>query len=799
MIDLLLRLKNSIYQITGFDRTRNNSFKNPVFIILGFILTCCLFLAYSNHFSNSFHFDDNHTIENNNSIKDVNFIKFFSDGTTFSSLSTNQSYRPYTTLENALDYKWANGLHPEVFHIHIFITFLVCCFFLFLFTKNLLDKIEFSNYNQFWGLLVAGIFGLLCANAETVNYIIQRAEITSGLYVLIGLALFLKGGVWRKWHIYLIFPFIGFFAKEMALVFSPLLFLYFLIFEEDVDLLKFYKPEELKKCLKSFIKVFPAFILTVAFLLFYATMLPETFAPGGTNSYEYLITQPMVMCHYILTYFIPYNLSADTDWVVYTSILDYRAIIGIIGISFLLYLALKASKKKETKLFSFGILWFFISLLPSSSFVPFAEVLNDHRSFIPYMGLTIAFVFGSNYILKTYFPKFLNQKKWQTAFLLIMISFLAANAYGIHQRNKVWKDELSLWKDVSVKSPKNGRGLMNYGLALMAQGDYAEAEIYYNKALELTPNYSNIYINLGILKNAIGDKKAAENNFIKATELRSEYHPAWYYYAKFLSEEKRYKEAEGHFLKVLEISPNYSNTNELLLGLYHKTEDWGNLKILSTDLLKNSPNDYTARKYLDFAVKKKTFFDVMELEIASAPTPAKYLNLSLSYFNENKFEKCILATQKALNLKPDYPEAFNNMGIAYFNLGEYNKAINAYNEALKLNPEYQLAKNNLKEAILKSENNNKSTSMLNDIERSNYYINLSLKYYNEGEFLKCIEAARSSIAILPNSIAYNNVCTAYNELKEYDKAIDACNTALKLDTNNKLAKGNLNYALEQRQ
>ena len=38
-------------------------------------------------------------------------------------------------------------------------------------------------------------------------------------------------------------------------------------------------------------------------------------------------------------------------------------------------------------------------------------------------------------------------------------------ASGIYQRNRVWRDEESLWHDVTVKSPHNGRGLMNYGLA----------------------------------------------------------------------------------------------------------------------------------------------------------------------------------------------------------------------------------------------------------------------------------------------------------------------------------------------
>lgn len=797
MIERLLKIKKSIHQFTGFSSDNKNSLRDPIFILLGLLFILTLFAAYSNHFQNGFHFDDSHTIEDNKAITEVNVVTFFKDVTTFSTLPSNRSYRPYTTLENAIDYKLGDGLDPLVFHIHIFIFFILTCAALFLFIKKLLDSLEFSNYNQFWGLLIAASFGLLCANAETVNYIIQRSEIVAGFYVLLGFVAFLSGGIWRKWHLYLIFPFIGFFSKEMALVFSPLLFLYFLIFEEDVDLLRFYRTTEFKKCIRSFVKVFPSFVLTLAFLIFYFSMLPDTFAPGGPDRYNYLITQPLVMCHYILTYFIPYNLSADTDWVAFESILDYRAILGIIGIGILIFLALKTSKKKETKLFSFGLLWFFISLLPSSSVLPFAEVLNDHRSFIPYMGLTMAFVFGTNYILETYFPKILTSKKGMSIITLFIIFFLFANAYGVHQRNKVWKDEISLWKDVTVKSPKNGRGHMNYGLALMAQGDYTNAEISFTNALEYVPYYSSIYTNMGILKNAIGDKESADKYFQKSLSLNDANHKTKYFYGRYLFQNNKFNEAIDQFKQVNQSVPNYLETNDYIFKSYHKLQDWENMKSFSNEVLENRPKDDMAKKYLDIALNKKSILTVLEEEVNNAPSPEKYLNLSLQYFNESNYQDCIRVAEKALELNPEYADALNNIGIGHFYLLNYDEAIEAYNKALKINPSYQLAKNNLENAKNKKKDMANAISDLSDKKASAYYINLSLEFYQKEKYQTSIAAARKSIAIAPNAIAYNNICSSYNQLKEYQKAIAACTEALKLDARSKLAKGNLNYAQEQ--
>lgn len=797
MIEILLNIKNSINKFTGFTGDRDNCFRDPTFILLALLFVGTLLVAYSNHFHNSFQFDDNHTIEENKAIKEIDILAFFTDATTFSTLPSNRSYRPYTTLENAIDYQLGGGLNPVVFHIHIFVFFILTCGVLCLFVKKLLDKLEFSRYNQFWGLLIAAAFGLLCANAETVNYIIQRSEIIAGFYVLLGFVAFLSGGKWRKWHLYLIFPFIGFFSKEMALVFSPLLFLYFLIFEEDVDLLRFYRATEFKKGLRSFVKVFPSFILTVAFLVFYFSMLPDTFAPGGVDRYNYLITQPLVMCHYILTYFIPYNLSADTDWSAFESIADYRAILGIVGVGALIYLALKTSHKKETKLISFGLLWFFISLLPSSSVLPFAEVLNDHRCFIPYMGLTMAFVFGTKYVLETYCPSIVTSKKGPSIITLFIILFLFANAYGVHQRNKVWKDELSLWQDVTLKSPKNGRGHMNYGLALMAQGDYTKAEISFTKALEYVPNYSSIYTNMGILKNAIGDKESAEKYFQKSLSLRDANHKTKYFYGRYLFQNGQLKEAIDQFKEISLIVPNYLETNEYIFKSYHKLQDWENMKSYSQEVLTNWPNDDTSKKYLAIALHKKSILTVLEEEVSDSPSPEKYLNLSLQYFNEGKYEDCIRVAGKAVELNPEYADAYNNIGIGHFYLLNYDQAIEAYQKALELNPTYQLAKNNLINAKNKKLEMAAALSNLTDKEISSYYINLSLEFYKKEKYQSCIAAARKSIALIPNAIAYNNICSSYNQLKEYQKAIAACNEALKLDTGSKLAKGNLNYALQQ--
>src|SRR5919109_2286252 len=98
--------------------------KNALALLGGTVLLFVLFAAYANHFHNSFHFDDAHTIETNTAIRELrNIPLFFCDATTFSSLPSNQSYRPLVSALLAIDYQLAGGLHAFWFHISIFALF----------------------------------------------------------------------------------------------------------------------------------------------------------------------------------------------------------------------------------------------------------------------------------------------------------------------------------------------------------------------------------------------------------------------------------------------------------------------------------------------------------------------------------------------------------------------------------------------------------------------------------------------------------------------------------------------------
>src|SRR5213592_2844852 len=141
-------------------------------VLGGTPLSIILLTAYANHFHNSFHFDDAHTIVNNASIRELrNIPQFFRDATTFSSLPSNQSYRPLVSTLLAIDFR-LGGIQAFWFHVSILALFVALTLLVAFVIYRLLQGAGISLTNRWIALAAAAWYGLHPANADTVNYII---------------------------------------------------------------------------------------------------------------------------------------------------------------------------------------------------------------------------------------------------------------------------------------------------------------------------------------------------------------------------------------------------------------------------------------------------------------------------------------------------------------------------------------------------------------------------------------------------------------------------------------------------
>jgi tetratricopeptide (TPR) repeat protein len=123
--------------------------------------------------------------------------------------------------------------------------------------------------------------------------------------------------------------------------------------------------------------------------------------------------------------------------------------------------------------------------------------------------------------------------------------------------------------------------------------------------------------------------------------------------------------------------------------------------------------------------------------------------IGYEYFKKGQYEQAILEYNNALELNPQYVEAYVNRGNAYEAMGVHKDAIRDYNRAIELDPNY-----------------------------SGAYMNKGVVYARMGQYDQAISNISRGIDIDPkNGEMYFNRAVAYFYKHEYDKAWDDVNKA----------------------
>ncbi|PSB04588.1 tetratricopeptide repeat-containing S1 family peptidase [Merismopedia glauca] len=164
-----------------------------------------------------------------------------------------------------------------------------------------------------------------------------------------------------------------------------------------------------------------------------------------------------------------------------------------------------------------------------------------------------------------------------------------------------------------------------------------------------------------------------------------------------------------------------------------------------------------------------------------------YNNRGIAYGNLGNYQQAISDYARAIALNPQDPDAYYNRGNAYDDLGEYQKAISDYDRAITLNPQDLEAYNNRGIAYRKLGDYQKAISDYNraialNPRSPNPYYNRGIAYTNVGEYQKAISDYDLAIALNPKSSnAYYNRGIAYGNLGEYQKAISDYDRAIALN------------------
>ena len=495
-----------------------------------FILLAGIFL-YANILHAPFFFDDNSNIRQNASIRN------------FSQTAQNFTGNRYLTFLSFSCNYIIGGLDTFGFHlvnilIHIINALLVYSLVLQTFrTPQMKDARQSASFIAFFSAL---IFIAHPIQTQAVTYIIQRGASMATMFYLLSLNMYIASrlrwdaapekkrlGIYIFYGLSILSAVCAMKTKEIAFTLPFMVMLYeFFFFSASPNSRR--TPISLR-----FLFLFP---LLLTLLIIPVSRL-DFKGPTGTmgtivqsvdtisketvniSRTDYLLTQFRVTVTYVRLLIFPVNQNFDYDYPVYHSFFDKQVFFSFIfllliflGGLYLLYVSRLADTKRNRhglRFTVFGIFWFFLALSVESSLIPIADVIVEHRLYLPSIGPIIAFV--------TLFDSIALSSRIKLAAMIGIVLLLSAATYN---RNMLWRDPQQIWEDVIAKAPGNYRAYNNLGVAFKEKGKFDEATKLFQRSIAIDSSHPAAYFNLGDVQYRLGNYAKAEGYLKKALDTR---------------------------------------------------------------------------------------------------------------------------------------------------------------------------------------------------------------------------------------------------------------------------------------
>lgn len=492
-------------------------------------------------------------------------------------------FRPLRSMFYLLSYStWGDNYfayHLQAVIFHIFISLLVFA---------IARRIGKSDTT---GFITAAIFAVHPIHTESVSYITASFDTLGILFYFLSFYFYLKKDEdpYKK-NIYL-------FASALYFAISAFFYEMTLTLPLVIVLYEYVKSKYRLDSLWKNFKIYRHFLLIIIFYLFYRFVI----ATIG-NRADYLgqawylaaiqarFEMPMIYLRYIKLLVIPQNLTIVHLMPDYLSsfieqffnlldpgknLLNLSVRMSVAFIFFYLGIIIAFCRMislQNTALF-FGLVWFFITLLPASSIQPQGAVMAERFLYIPSFGI----IFAASILLTESHKlagKFISLRNARILLILVVISILSVYSYLTILRNFQWFDEKTIWYAAIEENP-------NYHLSYLALADFTTVNgdpmkgidilkqgIEKNPAnLQLRLRLAESYISLDMWDEALSAAK-------QLTELKKEYSNG-YKLIGYVSQKKNDNvTAEQAYLKSIEYFPNDSQSYLYLGDISNQAKDY---------------------------------------------------------------------------------------------------------------------------------------------------------------------------------------------------------------------------------
>ena len=209
-------------------------------------------------------------------------------------------------------------------------------------------------------------------------------------------------------------------------------------------------------------------------LLTQITKFVHTTSVGlGARGVTFLTTIPV----YIRLLFIPMDLHMERFIPISSSLFEPRVLIALGILCFAIVCIVRTYKfSRET---SFGLTWFFVTLVPISNLIPLNAVMAEHWLYLPSIGIFMVIGSGVSKLLL----KAVNTKR--VIIIIIITAYLIFLSTLTILRNVEWGNAIIFYKNAIRYSPDSYRLHYNLGVTYMSKNLYQEAIIEFNNAIAI--------------------------------------------------------------------------------------------------------------------------------------------------------------------------------------------------------------------------------------------------------------------------------------------------------------------------